>query len=258
VQTRPHQEGSREGNGATPRSLLGQTPATNFIVGLLAINAFIVLVAIRSPERLSVERIWSMTLLSTRGLFDGGKIWTIATANLFPAGSPLGLHLLLQLVILLWLGRAVERRLGTIDTVILHIGAALFTSCAFLLLDWKGVHGVLGGGTGLIFAVIACAAVMAPRERMLDGVSLPVPLWVIGVVLVALELAMRSRSHDLPVVTPAELWAPMGGLAWGVAFARLPLGLDRFRDHRRRTDWRRRQLDGDTRKGQSVDSASGR
>jgi membrane associated rhomboid family serine protease len=167
-----------------------------------------------------------------------GKVWTVITAHLINVPGNL-VAVIFDLLFLYWFGRPLEARHGVRDTWVLVVGTMLVASGAFL----GAAHGTGAwflGSSALVYGVTVAYVWGNPSQKILFYFVLPIPLWIL-LALYALYDVYHIRSalaagQDLRQVLPYA--APrLAAALWGTAFHFLPLGIDRWRDWRRRRVW---------------------
>jgi membrane associated rhomboid family serine protease len=152
--------------------------------------------------------------LTSSALADG-HLWALVTHGF----SHLGFwHLLWNMAFLLWFGRDLEVLYGGRNLLALYLFGALGGG-----LLQVAVSGALGqpltllGATGGVLAVGAASLLFSPRRRVHVLGLLPVPLWLLFALFLALDLGGTLRSvSGLPDGLPLGTHA--GGALAGVAF----------------------------------------
>ncbi|HEX8643352.1 MAG TPA: rhomboid family intramembrane serine protease [Allosphingosinicella sp.] len=160
------------------------------------------------------------------GYAEGAPVWlTPLTATFVHAGW---LHLLFNLLILLFCGRSVENVLGPISLALLYVLGAYAAAAGHYAMD-PGSIGVMIGASGAASAVIGAYAMLFGRNKV--KVSNPTlalwlnALWLLaGWIVLQLVIGVASRRADLAIAVGAHI----GGFVVGVALAR-PLLMLRYR-----------------------------
>ena len=147
--------------------------------------------------------------------------WSIAVAPLASAFAQVGLiAAAFQAVLLLIVGRYVERSLGKVGVVGLFVAGAYGGAIARLVLTPGSVTPGLNAN-GALFAVVGGYLMLYGLPRGMPvtvGGSRPAQIAALAGLwaLVQLAFMLVSRGSDLSV----QLIEPLGGLAAGVALAR--------------------------------------
>jgi len=125
----------------------------------------------------------------------------LLTYGFVHAPPPQYTHLIFNMLALWFLGRDVESLYGRGEFLrlylVLLLAGALFWGIAAKLQGIDG--GTLLGASGAITGVVVLYALNFPRRMLLLFFVIPVPAWVVGVLLVGFDLygaiALRQESH---------------------------------------------------------------
>ena len=101
----------------------------------------------------------------------GFRFWQPLTALLLHADP---WHLALNMVVLWWLGRDVERLYGALDLGVFYLLAGLVASLAWLLL--APANQVMVGASGAVMGVVVLSALFHPSRPV--WLLVTVPLWL--------------------------------------------------------------------------------
>lgn len=151
------------------------------------------------------------------GLSDAGIargwLWQPLSYMFLHAGL---FHLLLNLLVLFFLGPDTERALGARRFAVLYVLGGLLGGLGWLWVSARGA-GVCIGASGAVFAVLGAFATLFPRRLMTVFVlfiPITLPAWQLALALGALELAslLQSRGH---IANAAHLV----GIVVGLVFA---------------------------------------
>lgn len=103
-------------------------------------------------------------------------------------------HIIFNMLALYFLGRSVEDRLGKWEFFRFYIATLLICSAA-----WAGIHYGepvrLLGASGATTAVSMLFVFMFPQARLLFMMAIPVPAWVIGIVIVVTNLVRPTAMQ---------------------------------------------------------------
>jgi len=163
------------------------------------------------------------------------EVWQLFTYALFH--SPGFWHLLMNALMIWFLGRMVEQRLGPRRFHLFCLGAAVTASLAYLLLE-VGVfrrNFPMLGASGVAMGLTVLAALWYPRVTILFMFVFPMPLWLLGVILVFLDF-IQLMGMSGGVANAAHLGGALYGLAywkWGGRFGQAFGAIDRYVDRQR-------------------------
>ena len=139
------------------------------------------------------------------------------------------LHLAMNLILLVWCGRAVERIIGPGATVLLYVVGAFVAAGAQFLVDPNSLVPMIGA-SGAISALIGSYALTYGRPKPL--VKSPVlnrwlnVVWLLAAwIVLQLMVAFLVGQQGLMLATPAHI----GGFVAGLALTR-PLLMWRYRN----------------------------
>ena len=152
-------------------------------------------------------------LLKLGALPDNGKLhsqyWRLATYSLLHLN---GTHLLVNAMLLLWIGRIVESRVNIADASAIYVSSVLCSAALILLVHHLYPKtGATMGASGGVFGLLAAALIISYRQKAepLDRQSrLRTLLWI--ALLVGLGISL------LPGISMA---GHVGGLIGGVVVA---------------------------------------
>ncbi len=102
--------------------------------------------------------------------------WTVLT-SIFTHGS-FG-HLLINGLVLFFIGSALERRIGSKKFLYLFLSAGVIAALAQVFITQPGVPVV--GASGGVFGILGALTVIAPKLPVLLFFVVPMPLWVLTV-----------------------------------------------------------------------------
>jgi membrane associated rhomboid family serine protease len=135
-----------------------------------------------------------------------GEYWRIATYSFLHFNW---LHLLLNVGLLFWIGRIVERQVGTGRGALIYFVSVLISAAVILLVhNWHPKPGATVGASGGIFGLLIAALIISCRQNGDD--RLRRLLWVVLFVGFAVSL--------LPDISMA---GHIGGIIGGAAIALL-------------------------------------
>jgi membrane associated rhomboid family serine protease len=135
-----------------------------------------------------------------------GEFWRIATYSFLHFNW---LHLLLNVGLLLWIGRIVEQQVGTGRGALIYFVSILCSAAVILLAhNWHPKEGATVGASGGVFGLLGAALIISYRQHGDD--RLPMRLWTALIVGFAVSL--------FPNIS---MTGHIGGIIGGVALALL-------------------------------------
>lgn len=148
-----------------------------------------------------------------------GKIWQIVTSGFCHANI---MHILVNMLVLVFFGRPMERMYGTREFTLFYFVAIVFASLAFIGLDLAVDRRASAyGASGATMAVFMLFAWHYPRQKILLFLFIPVEIrWaLVGYVIYDLMpvITELTGGKDNSGVAHA---AHLGGLAWGFLYAK--------------------------------------
>ncbi len=171
---------------------------TEFLIATYIV--FFVLEAL--SQALGIQGWLGQLTLSTGGVIGQGRVWQLLT---YPLLNPLSIWFAIEMLMLYWFGREVERTLGRKGFIALY--AALIVIPAILLTGLGlATHQsfVYQGSSSLHFTLFVAFAVLFPEAPIFFGL---LAKWV-AIVLVALNSLLCVAYHQWAEL--AILWAGIG------------------------------------------------
>ena len=117
-----------------------------------------------------------------------------------------------NMLVLFFLGRPVEMRLGKEEFLKFYLVAILIAGLGYFLLN-VGSPMPMVGASGAVSAVVALFIFLYPKQTLLLMGVIPMPAWVLGVIVVGMDLL---RSMDPKSVIAWE--AHLAGFFFGAAY----------------------------------------
>jgi membrane associated rhomboid family serine protease len=135
-----------------------------------------------------------------------GEFWRIATYSFLHFNW---VHLFLNIGLLFWIGRMVEKRIGTARGALIYFVSVLCSAAVILLVhNWHPKEGATVGASGGVFGLLGAALIISYRQNADD--RLRMRLWAVLVAGFAVSL--------LPDISMA---GHIGGIIGGVPLALL-------------------------------------
>src|SRR5207237_163075 len=143
--------------------------------------------------------------LPDNGQLDG-EFWRLATYSFLHFNW---LHLLLNVGLLFWIGRIVEKQIGTGRGALIYFVSVLSSAAVILLVhNWHPKEGATVGASGGVFGLLGAALIISYRQNAEP--RLKMRLWIV--------LAAGFAVSLLPDISMA---GHIGGIIGGVPFALL-------------------------------------
>ena len=148
-------------------------------------------------------------------ILSGQKLWTFVT-SMFMHSQVLWVHLIFNMISLMFLGGFVEKLIGKKRFLWLYLASGLFAGILFVAvaaLTGSGLNLYAVGASGAIFGLGGLLAVLTPRLPVLVFFIIPMPMWIAMVFLIV-GLWVLGTGLGLPIGNVAHL----GGLIVGVGY----------------------------------------
>ncbi len=150
-------------------------------------------------------------------------------------------HLFFNMLCLVFLGTAVERGIGWRHLFKLYFCAGIAGGLGWLLIERSG--GSCLGASGAVLGVIAAFSALFPHETVLLMMVFPVKAWVLGVLLIGVDLMMMMSSGPSNVAYSAHVVGALAGLVYVIIYfkpnlpyfwlSKLGIRISRHADRRR-------------------------
>ncbi len=188
----------------------------------------------------------SLALLTDK-VIPGGQVWRLVTyAFCHATNDPL--HLVFNLLVLWWFGRALEERLGTREFVSFYLTAALFAAVCYLGLQTVVLKqpSLMLGASGAVMAVMAVYAMWYPRQQVMFMMLFPIEIrWLIAAYAVFDTIPIWAALRGQEIHTGVAHAAHLGGLLFGFLYQFFEFRLSNWLNWRGVSVWwrdrRRRQ-----------------
>lgn len=200
------------------------------VVSLVVINVVIFLLdTFTAKEPDGTHWLSHIMALNTEHLW---YFWAYLTHGFAHASidSDIGIwHIAGNMITLWFLGRPVEYRLGKSEFLkfyLISIVVAGFGWALMRLVFSPGQPAFIVGASGAVSAVVVLFIFMYPREKILLMGILPMPAWLLGVLLVAANI-LNARDPNSHIAWEAHMIGALFGLAYyklGWNFTRLQFG----------------------------------
>jgi membrane associated rhomboid family serine protease len=150
-----------------------------------------------------------------------GQVWRVATTALLHNRHGLW-HILVNMVVLIWLGRSLELNYGSREFLLFYIFAAIFGSLAFISIQLiTGDRTPAIGASGAVMAVFCLFALWNPGYTVNVYMVFPIPIiWLLGLYVIydlhPLVLQLTGSGWRTGIAHAAHL----GGVAFGFFYYR--------------------------------------
>jgi len=202
------------------QSTYGQRPGLaqfSIITILIAINVIVWLADAFTPVVGGDATHWLSDNLTALRFNQPYKIWTFLTYGFTHAAIDSKIsfwHIGGNMLVLFFLGKPVAQLLGRYEFLRFYLGAILISGLGWFLwtLLFERAGGVVGA-SGAVSAILAYFAMRFPHQKLLIWGILPMPAWILGLLLVGQDL-FRAFDPNSHVAWQAHL----AGAAFGAAY----------------------------------------
>lgn len=162
------------------------------VTNLVLINVAVYLVEIVAPN------VASMMALHTSDLIQPWYWWRLLTAG-FTHDPNNVMHIAFNMFVLWMFGRDVEMLYGRREFLRVYLAMIVFASAVWLVTQrilWPDESAQMMGASGAVTGILILFAVNFPRRTILLFFVLPMPAWVLAVLIVLLDLSGAIRQGD--------------------------------------------------------------
>lgn len=198
------------GHSFRPRLIL--TPAVKALA-IVTAGVFLLQILFRLEEGDQFIRLFALSLYGLRR----ARIWQLVTYVFLHDGF---LHILFNMLLLVFMGPEIERVMGRKRFVLFYLGCGGIAGIAWLALE-RSLGAVCIGASGAVFGILGAFAAFFPERRISFFVfPFPFPITLKAKVLAAglagLSFLMLQVNRDGKIADSAHL----GGIIAGYAYAR--------------------------------------
>ncbi len=209
-----------------PPSFSIRAPRT-VVVTLILINVAIYLIDAFTPEtRGGGHWLSDHMAVQVGSLARPWMWWQLLTYGF--AHSPVSFqHILFNMLMLFFLGRDIESRYGWKEFLRLYLTMLVVAGLAWAIVErLQGAPALYGsyGASGAVTGVVILYALNFPRRTLLLFFVIPIPAWVLGVLVVGMD--MYGAVH--PAGSNIGYTAHLGGAAFAFAYYQLGWNLGRL------------------------------
>ncbi len=194
---------------------LQQSRAVYWLIGI-NVACFIFQLATRAGNARGLGPFTDALILNVPKVFEG-QVWRLVTYAFLHDPDSI-LHIVFNMYVLFAFGRHVEELLGSVEFLALYLCATVVGSLGVVLAFVLGFSGPLVlGASGAVMSVLLVFACYYPRQVVLLFFIIPVPIWLLVVLIVGLDSFGLLSQNNQGVATSAHL----AGAAFGFAYFKL-------------------------------------
>lgn len=166
---------------------IGGKSMVNYLIGV-NVAVFVAGMFLNSG-RAPVDPLTEKLMVSAETLTQPWMLWQLLTAGFAHHGI---FHILFNMLSLWMLGRQVEARYGAMEFLRIYLVSVVLGSLAFAAREYffvspKDWHSGLGA-SGAVTTIVMLFVLNNPKQMLLLFMVVPVPAWVVGVLLIGLNL----------------------------------------------------------------------
>jgi membrane associated rhomboid family serine protease len=201
------------------RSMFDSWGRWNATTWFIIINCGVFVAQLLTRDRLGLSIVTQFGIYNFEAV-ERGEVWRLLTSAFLHATV---LHIAFNMLVLYWAGSRLEERFGTTEFVLLYLTAALFDGLFRFILQAASFVPPTDalGASGAISAVLVVYAFLYPHQRVLIWFILPMPVWLLVVIYVALDTLGVIGVGDPGVGHAAHL----GGALFGLLYYQLGMHL---------------------------------
>jgi membrane associated rhomboid family serine protease len=187
-----------------PPGLSIRAPRT-IIVTLILINVAIYVIDAFTPATMRGQWLSGHMALEVGSLTKPWMWWQFLTYGF--AHSPAFRHILFNMLTLFFLGRDIEAKYGPKEFLRLYLTMLVVAGLAWAIVEKiQGAPADAGayGASGAVAGVVVLYALNFPRRTLLLFFVIPVPAWLVGVLVVVLDM-YGARSSETNIAHTAHL-----------------------------------------------------
>lgn len=182
---------------------------------ILIITNVLFYIAILALQQAYGDSVLQNIAIQPSFILKGEKLWTIVS-SMFMHGSIL--HLLVNMMSLLFLGSFLERLIGSKKFLFIYLLSGVIASLAFVFIAFafnQDLSIPAVGASGAIFGIGGMLAVLTPRLPVyIMFIPIAMPMWL-GIVLMLALMWLVSAVAGLPIGNTAHLGGFIAGVAYG-------------------------------------------
>lgn len=204
-------------DGVQPgRFSIGGQSMVNYLV--IANVAVFVAALFANSGQARIDPLTAQMMVSAHTLAQPWKLWQLLTAGFAHAGV---FHILFNMFTLWMFGRAVEQRYGAWEFLRFYLVSVIAGYVAFATREYFFVNPATWhyglGASGAVTTVVMLFILNDPRQMLLLFMLIPVPAWVVGVLIIGLNLLGFSAPEGSGVQRVAYD-VHLAGAAFGAAY----------------------------------------
>jgi uncharacterized protein len=148
-------------------------PGISFVIPIIVLNIIVYIIQVTTGPG------FTEALLLRRGDLWNAP-WTLLTSMFLHGG---GMHILFNMYSLLIFGPILEQKIGSKRFILSYLGAGLFASAVGQFFYDSAL-----GASGAVMGIIGLTIFLMPNLPVLFFFIIPMPLWVAGAVMAALDI----------------------------------------------------------------------
>ena len=213
-----YQEGDPYGSSWKPGGSGGLPGSRTIVTTLIIINVAIFGLDVVSSIFSEDGKCWLANVLALKsGLLKDQpwNVWQLLTYGFAHASIDSKesiFHVGGNMLVLFFLGRPIESRLGKYEFLRFYLTAILVAGLAYTVININNPRPMLGA-SGAVSAVVALFIFYYPHSTLLMFGVLPVRAWILGLILVGSDV-FRSFNPESQIAWEAHL----AGFAFGAAY----------------------------------------
>ena len=144
------------------------------------------------------------------------NIWTLLSYGFAHSSitSKLSIfHIGGNMLILFFLGRPLEQRLGAMEFLKFYLIAIVASGIGYVVLNFGSPYSRAVGASGAASAIVALFAFLYPKQKLLLMGIIPMPAWLLGALMVGTDL-FRAFDPESNIAWQCHL----AGFAFGAAY----------------------------------------
>jgi membrane associated rhomboid family serine protease len=160
--------------------------------------------------------------LDVQKVVESGQVWRLLTYAFLHLPSDIW-HIVINMLFLWWFGNDLEEVYGSREFLAFYLVSAVVGGLAYTAQGWIGhvywhnPYGRCLGASGAVMAVMILCACHFPGKTVLVFFILPMPIWLMAVIWVALDAfrLLGNRAGEIAVTVH------LGGAAFGFAYFKM-------------------------------------
>ena len=157
-----------------------------FVVITSAICALVFVVVIVVQETSATAPLDELAFMPD-DLTNFGRLYTVLTSMYAHVSLS---HILFNVLALIFVGMFLEQSIGTRPFMLIYFVTGLAGTLTFAAVNWGNPYLGAVGASGAISGVLGAAAKLYPNERFSLMAIIPMPLWAIAILFMAMQVLL--------------------------------------------------------------------